>query len=113
MAVLDPDRYEGRFRRDEHATGSNDLMCRRSKEELLTFEGRPLFPERRAYSIPYELSPLERELYEAVTQYVRTEINHADQLVQAGEGRRGNTVGFALTVLQRRLASSLRRSSGR
>src|SRR5262249_49217726 len=25
---------------------------------------------------------------------------------QAGEGRRGNTVGFALTVLQRRLASS-------
>jgi superfamily II DNA or RNA helicase len=106
MALLDPDRYEGRFRRDEHATSSNDLMCRRVKEELLTFEGRPLFPERRAYSVPYELSPLEQELYEAVTQYVRTEMNRADQLIQAGEGRRGNTVGFALTVLQRRLASS-------
>jgi superfamily II DNA or RNA helicase len=106
MALLDPDRYEGRFRRDEHATSSGDLMCRRVKEELLTFEGRPLFPERRAYSIPYELSTLEHELYEAVTHYVRTEMSRADQLTQAGEGRRGNTVGFALTVLQRRLASS-------
>jgi hypothetical protein len=106
MALLDPDRYEGRFRRDEHAASSGDLMCRRVKEELLTFEGRPLFPERRAYSVPYELSPLEHELYEAVTHYVRTEMNRADQLIQAGQGRRGNTVGFALTVLQRRLASS-------
>jgi hypothetical protein len=33
-------------------------------------------------------------------------MGRADQLKQAGEGRRGNTVGFALTVLQRRLASS-------
>jgi SNF2 family DNA or RNA helicase len=106
MALLDPDRYEGRFRRDEHTTNPGDLMCRRVKEEMLTFEGRPLFPERRAYTIPYELSGLEHELYQAVTNYVRTEMNRADQLTQAGEGRRGNTVGFALTVLQRRLASS-------
>lgn len=106
MALLDPDRYEGRFRRDEHATDPGGLMCRRVKEELLTFEGRPLFPERRAYTVAYDLSPLEQELYEAVTRYVRTEMNRADQLRQAGEGRRGNTVGFALTVLQRRLASS-------
>ena len=33
-------------------------------------------------------------------------MNPADRLAAAGEGRRGNTVGFALTVLQRRLASS-------
>ena len=33
-------------------------------------------------------------------------MNRADELKNAGEGRRGNTVGFALTVLQRRLASS-------
>ncbi|HEV8526242.1 MAG TPA: helicase-related protein [Actinomycetes bacterium] len=106
MALLDPDRYEGRFRRDEHTADAGDLMCRRVKEELLTFEGRPLFPERRASTVPYELSPLEHELYEAVTHYVRTEMNRADQLRQVGEGRRGNTVGFALTVSQRRLASS-------
>ena len=33
-------------------------------------------------------------------------MNRADRLKAEGEGRRGNTVGFALTVLQRRLASS-------
>jgi hypothetical protein len=54
----------------------------------------------------YRLSPGERELYEAVTQYVREEMNRADQLKQEGDRPRGNTVGFALTVLQRRLASS-------
>jgi hypothetical protein len=61
-----------------------------------------LFPERRAYTVPYELSPGEQELYEQVTQYVREEMNRAERL----DGRRGNQVGFALTVLQRRLASS-------
>jgi hypothetical protein len=43
------------------------------------------------------------ELYNAVTGYVRQEFNRADQL---GDDRRRGTVGFALTVLQRRLASS-------
>ena len=38
--------------------------------------------------------------------YVREEMNRADRLIAEGEGRRGNTVGFALTILQRRLASS-------
>ena len=37
---------------------------------------------------------------------MREEMNRAERLKAAGEGRRGNTVGFALTVLQRRLASS-------
>ena len=45
-------------------------------------------------------------MYEQVTSYVREEMNRADRLTAEGEGRRGNTVGFALTVLQRRLASS-------
>jgi hypothetical protein len=82
------------------------LMRRMAKEELLTFEGKPLFPERCAYTVPYALSGAEQELYELVTQYVREEMNRADRLKAAGEGRRSNTVGFALTILQRRLASS-------
>ena len=76
------------------------------KERLLRFDGRPLFPERRAYTIPYPLTELENELYAAVTTYVTEEMNRADALSKQGEGRRGNRVGFALTVLQRRLASS-------
>jgi hypothetical protein len=81
------------------------LMRRMVKEELLTFYGKPLFPERRAYTVPYPLSEGEQDLYDAVTQYVREEMNRADRLRQEGD-RRGLTVGFALTVLQRRLASS-------
>ena len=38
-----------------------------------------------------------------MTEYVREEFNRAEQLQNGG--RRG-TVGFALTILQRRLASS-------
>ena len=109
LALLDPDRYEGRGRDCPHRGETFDLMLRRVKEELLTFEGRPLFPERRAYTVPYELSVEERRLYEAVTGYVRTEMNRADALRADGDeaaGGRANTVGFALTVLQRRLASS-------
>ena len=106
LALLDSDRFEGRYRDGVHAVDSEGLMRRMVKEDLLTFEGKPLFPERRAQTLPYELSPAERDLYEAVTTYVREQMNRAEQLKAEGEGRRGNTVGFALTVLQRRLASS-------
>lgn len=102
LALLDSDRFEGRFRDGVHSVEPADLMRRMVKEELLTMDGRPLFPERRAYTVPYKLSDGEQELYEMVTQYVREEMNRAERLEKA----RGNTVGFALTVLQRRLASS-------
>ena len=85
---------------------TSGLMRRMVKEDLLTFEGKPLFPERKAYTVEYELSPAERELYELVTDYVRTEMGRAERIAQAGDKKRGNNVGFALTVLQRRLASS-------
>src|SRR3989441_3978821 len=63
----------------------------------------PLFPRRIAYPVDYALSPLEADLYKQVTDYVRDEFNRADAL--NNNGRKG-TVGFALTTLQRRLASS-------
>lgn len=78
-------------------------MRRMVKEQLLKFDGKPLFPQRFAYTVPYPLSAAEKALYYAVTDYVRDEFNCADKL--ESEGRRG-TVGFALTVLQRRLALS-------
>lgn len=106
MALLDEDRFAGKPGRGGPRRDSSDLMRRMVKERLLTFEGKPLFPERRAYSVPYPLTGRETELYEEVTAYVREEMNRADRLRSQGEGRRGNRVGFALTVLQRRLASS-------
>ena len=103
LALLDGDRFEGRFRDGSHAADVSDLMRRMVKERLLTFEGRPLFPERIAYTVPYRLSREEAGLYAAVTDYVRQEFNRADALNNA---KRAGTVGFALTILQRRLASS-------
>ncbi|MFE7128356.1 helicase-related protein [Streptomyces sp. NPDC057617] len=102
MTLLDSDRFSGRYRAGIHRHDVSGLMRRMIKEDLLTFDGKRLFPERRAYTVPYELSSAEHELYEQVTEYVRQEMNRAERL----DGRRGNQVGFALTVLQRRLASS-------
>jgi SNF2 family DNA or RNA helicase len=106
MALLDSDRFEGKPRGGTRKVDTSDMMRRLVKEELLTFDGKPLFPERRAYTVNYDLSPLEGNLYGAVTDYVREEMNRAERLRRKGEGRRGTIVGFALTILQRRLASS-------
>jgi len=103
LALLDADRFEGRFRDGVHKVDVSDLMRRMVKEKLLKFDGKPLFPERRAYTVNYQLSTEESTLYDAVTEYVRQEFNRADQF--ENDGRKG-TVGFALTILQRRLASS-------
>lgn len=115
MSLVDRDRFEGaRHMRPRGAAGSqgtaarqdlpdvSDVMRRLVKEELLRFDGRPLFPERRAYTVSYTLSPAEAGLYQAVTDYVTNEFNRADRL----DGKRRSSVGFALTILQRRLASS-------
>ena len=103
LSVLDGDRFEGRFRDGVHVVDTSDIMRRMVKEDLVRFDGRPLFPERRAYTVPYSLSEEEAALYRRVTEYVREEFNRADQI--ENNGRRG-TIGFALTILQRRLASS-------
>jgi superfamily II DNA or RNA helicase len=103
MALIDGDRFEGKFRDGVHVMDTSDIMRRLVKEHLLKFDGTPLFPERLAYTVNYQLSDEEAHLYSHVTDYVRQEFNRADAL--ESEGRRG-TVGFALTILQRRLASS-------
>ena len=103
MALLDGDRFEGRFRDGVHTADVSDLMRRMVKEKLLKFDATPLFPERIAYTVPYRLSDAETGLYKAVTEYVREEFNRAEALQN---DKRAGTIGFALTILQRRLASS-------
>ena len=103
MALLDGDRFEGRFRDGVHTADVSDLMRRMVKEHLYKFDATPLFPERIAYTVPYKLSDAEARLYSEVTAYVREEFNRAEALVN---DKRAGTVGFALTILQRRLASS-------
>ena len=102
MKLIDPDRFGFVTRAKNKTTDVSDVMRRLVKEDLLKFDGSRLFPERIATTVNYELSDDEVELYDAVTSYVQEEFNRADKL----DGERRNNVGFALTVLQRRLASS-------
>ena len=102
MSLVDPDRFEGACRTSNQSIDVSDVMRRLVKEDLLKFDGTPLFPERIAYTVNYDLSPMEAQLYANVTTYVQEEFNRADNL----DGTRRSSVGFALTILQRRLASS-------
>jgi len=102
LSLLDGDRFYGKFREGTHQVDTSDMMRRMVKEDMRRFDGSKLFPERIAYTANYTLSGAEAALYADVTDYVREQFNLADQL----DDKRKGTVGFALTLLQRRLASS-------
>jgi len=107
MSLLDADRFEGSHRSPASRPNLTGLMRRLSKEQLLRFDGTPLFPERQAKTVSYQLSPEQKALYDEVTDYVKTEMNRAE-IALGGDDKRKNNIGFALQILQRRLASSPR-----
>jgi hypothetical protein len=80
LSLLDSDRFYGKFRDGVHKVDCSDLMRRMVKEELVKFDGTPLFPERKRLHRQLRALRLEAALYEAVTQYVKTEMGKADQL---------------------------------
>jgi superfamily II DNA or RNA helicase len=102
LALLDEERFFGKAQKKAEPKDISDMMRRMVKEDLLKFDGSKLFPERRAETLKYTLSPAEKALYDKVTDYVRHEMGRADTL----DGKKKVMVGFALTILQRRLASS-------
>lgn len=108
LSLLDEDRFEGKQKSNTQKIDTSDVMRRLVKEDLVDLQGRALFPERKAQTVEYLLSPDEKELYELVTSYVREEMNRAAVIAARGDKKRSNNVGFALTILQRRLASSPR-----
>lgn len=77
-------------------------FIRRVKEEMVDLAGRPLYPERLCDTVSYDLSQgdiSELALYERTTAYMRNYYNQA-RLLNRQAAR------FAMTVFQRRLASS-------
>ena len=104
LQLLDPDRFYG-------VTGAGGgpiqvdetIMRRMVKEDLLKFDGTRLFPKRIAQTISYHLTGEEEALYNDVTSYVVHGWNQAQQLANP---KMRSCIGFALTMLQRRLASS-------
>jgi hypothetical protein len=66
---------------------------------------RQYSPPRKVKTVKYRLSPDEKRLYNAVTEYVEKYYNKA---LEIEEEKRRRNITFALLILQRRLASSIR-----
>lgn len=75
----------------------NPVFVRRLKEDMRTFDGRPIFPPRHVNRVPFRLSPDEVALYNGVTRYVQEYYDKAKE---------NRSISFALMILQRRLTSS-------
>jgi superfamily II DNA or RNA helicase len=78
------------------------LFRRMPKERMRDMSGRLLFKPRHPKTISYDLEGQEWDLYSAVTDFISTKLAEIK-----GLGKR-TTAGFALTTMQRRLASSPR-----
>jgi superfamily II DNA or RNA helicase len=74
-------------------------ILRRMKEEMVRFDGTAIYPPRDSETVEYPLSRPERELYERVTIYCQTHYDRAKL-------RNRSAAGLAMSILQRRLASS-------
>lgn len=100
LDLLEPDLFANTQLLEEASKNNeNPIMVRRLKEDMTDFDGKPLFPPRYVHTPSFRLSPSERMLYEQVTDYV------TDHFRKAWTHKRRN-IGLAMTVLQRRLASS-------
>lgn len=101
LELLDKDLFADRSILEEAmSSADNPIILRRLKEEMCRFDGSPLFPERTVKTVTFDLSRAERDLYDEVTEYVSEHFNKAMQ-------KEKRNVGFAMTILQRRLTSSL------
>ena len=103
LSLLDHDRFYGKGKEQIPESELNDIMRRMVKEDMRKFDGKRLFPDRVAETAEFTLSPKEYALYTQVTDYVCHEMNRAEALKDT---KKKNVVGFSLTMLQRRLASS-------
>jgi len=74
-------------------------FIRRTKEEMVRFDGQPLYPQRQCDTLSYELSPAEQQLYDATTRYITETYNKA-RILNRSAAR------LAMSVFQRRQASS-------
>jgi SNF2 family DNA or RNA helicase len=77
-------------------------FIRRTKEEMIRFDGTPIYPMRVTDTLSYDLTQgavSEQALYDQTTEYMRTYYNKARFLNRSA-------ARLAMSVFQRRLASS-------
>jgi superfamily II DNA or RNA helicase len=106
LALLDKDLFQSNLDLANILRQSElPIFLRRLKERMVRFDNTPIFPPRSVDTVAYDLDGIEKDLYDAVTDYVSKRFQRAEQLT---DDRARRNVGLALMVLQRRLASSLR-----
>lgn len=88
-----------RIKELEH-NGINKFFIRRLKENMKSWDGKPLFKERFTRTTSYELTAEEKALYDSVTAYLIAKKAEASQM-------KNTHVSLALSVMQRRLVSSI------
>lgn len=89
FAVFPPEARAGHF-------------IRRTKEEMVTLDGSPLYPTRVSDTLSFDLStgsPSEQELYDKTSEYIHSVYNRA-RILNRSAAR------FAMSIFQRRMASS-------
>ena len=74
-------------------------FLRRTKEEMVRSDGRPLYPQRNCDTLSYALNPAEQALYDETTRYLSRTYDKA-------RTRNRSAARLAMSVFQRRLASS-------
>jgi len=100
MSLIDEDLFANVSGRGQLNELAEPYVIRRLKESMVQFDGTPLFPKRLTSTVTFELSPVELELYEAVTEYVKKHFDRA-------KTEKNRAVTFAMMILQRRSSSSL------
>ena len=105
LQILDEDIFatdeiaSTRIKELEH-NGINKFFIRRLKEDMKDWQGKPLYKDRYTKTIAYQLTPEEKQLYDAVTNYLTKKKEEASE-------SKNIHVSLALTVMQRRLVSSI------
>ena len=80
--------------------GANKFFIRRLKEDMKDWQGNPLYKARFTRTVSYQLTPEEKKLYDAVTEYLSVRKKEAAD-------SKNIHVSLALQVMQRRLVSSI------
>jgi superfamily II DNA or RNA helicase len=105
LQLLDEDIFatdelaSARVKEFEH-NGINKFFIRRLKEDMRDWDGKPLYKDRHTKTVAYQLTPEEKALYDAVTNYLTKRKEEASET-------KNIHVSLALAVMQRRLVSSI------
>ena len=101
IRLLNPELFESDQDMVENRHRLNAVVIRRTKADACAQDGSPLFVRRTVHTQGFELTDQEKELYDALLNYLQDGYNLAAQ-----QGNKGRALGFVMTVFQKIAASS-------